>query len=124
MGKIRIILGISLLIVGVFVIGYPMFVSWQIVEGKREIPYFFKEEVKEEGYKNGTINNLNNNLNEISPSEIEGKMQNIVERELSKLLPVKDITQLLNLIAWSIIAAIFIFGGGQIAQLGIKLFRV
>ena len=100
-----------------------MFVSWQIVEGKREVPHFFEEKAGETNYENESVNALNNNLNELSEKDVEDKMQNIIGRELSKFFPAEDINQLLNLVAWSIIAAIFVFGGGQFAQLGIKLFR-
>jgi hypothetical protein len=42
---------------------------------------------------------------------------------LKEILPAEAITKMLNLIVWSILAGIFIFGGSQISSLGIKLLK-
>ena len=45
----------------------------------------------------------------------------MIGEQLKGIIPVDSVSNLLNLIAWSIFAAILIFGGAQIASLGIKL---
>jgi hypothetical protein len=57
----------------------------------------------------------------VENQEIQDQLQKLVQDQLKGMLPANSIPQLLNLISWSILATILIFGGGQIASLGIKL---
>lgn len=54
---------------------------------------------------------------------IEAQLQGLLQEQLKGLLPAGSIPQILNLMSWSIFAGILIFGGGQIAGLGIKLIK-
>ena len=50
-------------------------------------------------------------------------IQEQIEKQLEKLLPKDTLPKLLNLVAWSILAGILIFGGSQISNIGIKLIK-
>jgi hypothetical protein len=50
-------------------------------------------------------------------------MNKIVGEQIKEMLPADAFSRILNLFVWSIFAGIFIFGGGQIANIGIKIIR-
>lgn len=50
-------------------------------------------------------------------------IQALLSQQLKGMIPVDTIPKLLNLLSWSVLATILIFGGGQIASLGIKLLK-
>jgi len=47
----------------------------------------------------------------------------MIGEQLQGLLPANSINQFFNLIVWSMLAFILIFGGSQISGLGIKLIK-
>jgi hypothetical protein len=106
------ILGWGLLIIGVIMIGWTLYSSYNIFTGKTAAPEVFKEEVltSEESLP-------------ASPSEIQKEMEKIIGEQLKKILPVDTMLGLLNLAVWSMLAFILVFGGGQISSLGIKLIK-
>ncbi len=58
---------------------------------------------------------------------LEEQFREIVSQQLKEVLPVEALSDTLfkslNLLVWSLGAGIFIFGGAQIAGLGIKLIK-
>ena len=52
---------------------------------------------------------------------IQQQINEAVGQQITGILPIGEINKLLDLISWSILAGILIFGGGQIASLGIRL---
>lgn len=103
---IKKILGITLIILGLAVIAYGLYTSFNIFSGKAAPPEIFKTSPPTQG---------------AGSQDIQGQLQDMVGEQLKGLLPVNSITTLLNLISWSIFAGLLIFGGVQIAGLGIKL---
>ncbi len=80
--------------------------SYKIFTGQKEVPQIFKYQQEEE------------------IGEIEGEqVQELIRKELGKVMPQEFISNLFNLIAWSIFVMIIIFAGGKISGIGIKLLK-
>ena len=106
---IKKILGLILLFVGLIIILYSLYSSFNIFTAKTSAPEIFKVQELTTGQKGA--------------SGVEAQIQQMISEQLKGMLPVGSFSQLLNLIAWSILAGILIFGGSQIASLGIKLIK-
>ena len=59
----------------------------------------------------------------VVPQVFEMELESMVSEQLKGLLPTDFLPELLNLMSWSILAGILIFGGSQISYLGIKLIK-
>ncbi len=103
MGFIKKIIGWVLLLLGLIIIFYSLYSSYNIFTTKTQAPEIFSVAEKE-GITTGTI-------------------EEMVQQQLKGVLPTESVIGLLNLIAWSIFAGILIFGGGQVAGLGIRLVK-
>ena len=105
------IVGSLLLIGGVSVIGWTLMSSFNIFTAKTPVPEFFKIPVEKTSTQTG------------GSQDIQEQMQQMISEQLKGFLPTNSITQFLNLAVWSILAGLLIFGGTQIAGLGIKLMK-
>lgn len=99
------ILGIILLIVGLLLIILPLWQTYSIFTGKAMPAQVFKKPV---------VLQMNQN---VSALDIQGQIQNA----LIKVIPIDFIDNTLNLITWLILVWILMYGGGQIAGIGVKL---
>ncbi|MDP2864406.1 MAG: hypothetical protein Q8N73_01980 [bacterium] len=110
--KARKVIGWLLLLIGLIIIFYGLFTSYNIFTGKSPGPAVFKMPEKEAVLpQQGKIQSL------------EGQMEEMIGEQLKGMLPVDFIPKLLNLISWSIMAGILIFAGTQISSLGIRLIK-
>lgn len=111
--NLRKILGLILLIIGLGVIFWSIFTSLDIFTAKKEAPEIFKltETLKP------LIIEKNNS------QDIESIIERSMQDQLKGILPSGFLPKLLNLISWSIIAGLLIFGGTQISSLGVKLMK-
>lgn len=98
-------------LVGVSTILFTLYSSYNIFTGKTAVPEIFSIETKETQSTQGKI-----------PTNQEDVGQ-IISEQLKNLLPIDTFSKLLNLTIWTMGAGIFIFGGSQIASLGIKLIK-
>jgi len=96
--------GLILLVLGLIIIFYSLYSSFNIFTAKAAPPEIFKAEPSAQG-------------------TVAGSIQAQIEEQLKGMLPVDSVPTLLNLISWSIFAGILIFAGAQIAGLGIKLIK-
>jgi hypothetical protein len=110
------IFGWLLLLVGLAIIGWTLSSSYNIFTGKAEIPAIFKIETKE------TITPTTGKI-PTTQAELQKEMGKMIGEQLKEIIPVDTLPKLLNLITWSILAGILIFGGAQISGLGIKLLK-
>jgi len=106
--KTNKIFGLILLIIGVAIIIYGLYSSFKIFTAKETAPEIFKTQAQ-------TITE--------KPEGVEQEMGKAVGEQLQKMLPTDSVPRLLNLISWSLWAAILIFSRTQIAGLGIKLLK-
>ena len=100
------IIGYILLAVGLLLIMVPLYQTYNIFSGKTPPPVVFKTAPVSEP-KN------------TNPFDIGQQVQNAV----TKALPIDLINSTLNLVSWMILLVVLMFGGGQIANLGIKLLK-
>ena len=99
------IIGYILLIIGVLLIAGPLWQTYNIFTGKAQPAQIFMKAVP-----------LTENSN-VSATDIQGQIQNA----LIKVLPVDSINNTLNLSIWMLLMWILIYGGGKIADIGVKL---
>lgn len=114
--KLTKILGWVIFFIGLGIIFWAIFNSYNIFTGKSQAPEIFKVEEKEATTPTkGKV--------PTTPTELQKEMEKMIVEQLKTILPVDTLPKLLNLITWSIFAAILFFGGSQIAGLGIKLIK-
>jgi len=114
-GKLQKILGWLLFLIGLTIIVGSLYFSYNIFLAKKLPPEIFKIEKE-----NKVVVNVKNK-NQFTSEELEEQMRMLVAEELKELIPKETLNTFLNLIAWSVFVGILIFGGSQIALLGIKM---
>lgn len=107
------IFGWILLFLGVAIICWGLYSSFNIFTGKTNAPEVFKieKEVKIP---------LTSQEKSKSP---ESQIKEMMGEQLKEMLPADFLPQLSNLISWSIFVGILTFGGAQISGIGIKLLK-
>jgi len=99
------IIGIILLVLGLLMVGWSILYTYNIIQGKTDLPeFFFSQEVEE-----------------ISPQSNE--IEETVREQIENILPQSSVYRLLNLIVWAIFAWIVILAGGKISSLGIGMLK-
>lgn len=111
------IFGWGLLILGLLIICWTLYSSYNIFTGKGAVPPLFKTETEQISAQ------IPEGQFSASPGEIQEQAGKILGEQLKAILPAETLPKTLNLIVWSILAGILIFGGSQISSLGIKLLR-
>jgi len=101
------IAGYILLSIGILLIILPLWQTYNIFTGSAMPSQVFK--------KPATLQ-VNQN---VSALDIQGQMQNA----LIKIIPIDFINNILNLGTWLLLMWILIYGGGKIADIGIKLLK-
>ena len=114
------IFGIVLLIIGLFIILWSLYASYNIFTNKTVAPQVFSATKISQNKLSEPIKIAPQKL---SPEQIQENIQRAMQNQLIKTLPPNFFSKLLNLISWSIFAWILILGGGKIAGLGIKLIK-
>ncbi|MFH1841187.1 MAG: hypothetical protein ABH800_00170 [Candidatus Nealsonbacteria bacterium] len=103
-GKIS---GFLLLFLGLAVIFYSLYSSFNIFTAKTEAPEIFVLEKQDS----------------VSGGSLQIELQEAISEQLKGFLPANSLPKLFNLLAWSIFAGILIFAGTQVSILGIKLIK-
>lgn len=98
------IIGYALLVVGILLIVLPLWQTYSIFTGKSQPAQIFQKPVVLQETKT-------------SIADIQGQVQNA----LLKVLPIDFINSTLNLVTWLVLMWILIYGGGKIADIGVKL---
>ena len=113
MGSSKIV-GWVLLFLGLLIISYSLYSSYQIFTGEKQAPEIFateesSEELSQEGIKIP-----------LPGMEVEFPLPEQLQKifSLGLLSP-----KIFNLVSWSIWASLLIFGGSIISSLGIKLIK-
>lgn len=103
------IIGWVVFAAGLAVIACTLIFSYNIFVGKAEVPVFFDQE---------------NQIRETAASDsLEDRIGEMAREEIKNLIPLDAVSTVFNLAVWSAFAFIFIFGGFQVASLGIKLIK-
>lgn len=109
--EVEKIFGWILLLVGVLIIIWALYSSYNIFTAKSPVPEIFKME-------QGEVLSQ-----EKEDQDIQSQMGDIVKEQLKGLIPAEGIPKLFNLGIWTMLATILIFGGAQVSKLGIKLIK-
>jgi hypothetical protein len=104
------IIGWILLITGLAVIAATLYFSYTIFTGKMEAPDIFKPEKSKAA--------LTVPLNQ---QDIQNSIDEAIQEQINNIVPSEFINKLLNLISWSIFAAILIFAGSKISGIGVRM---
>jgi len=118
------VVGWLLLLGGVVMIFYMVYVSYNIFMGKMAAPDIFSSAGLAKNIQtSGNIKTPVKNVSQQSQLEqvIQDQLGKVVGDALKNVLPGEVIFKILDLISWSIFASIIFFAGAQIAGLGIKL---
>jgi len=113
----KTIIGWITFLTGISIIVFALYSSYNIFTGKASVPEFFQFEEKTitPTTQKGKI--------PTSPEEIQQQLGTMIGEQLKGLLPEDFLPKILNLVVWSMLAGILIFGGSQISGLGIKLLK-
>lgn len=101
------IIGYILLAAGLTMIGWSLFQSYLIFTDRAVPPAIFKEQQKVSTGNNG--------------QELQQQLESALAKQFSSLIPSDIVTKTFNLLIWSVLSGIFIFGGSQIAGIGVKM---
>jgi hypothetical protein len=107
MSLIKKFLGLILLFLGLAVIFYGLYSSYNIFTAKTAAPQIFNLEKQSSSQSSGA----------------QAQLEETISQQLKGMFPTDSVPKLLNLLSWSVFAGILIFGGSQIATLGIKLIK-
>lgn len=110
------IIGFLLLSIGLLVIFWSVYSSYEIFTVKREIPQMFRivKQTQESTTKKSSD----------AQEQLEGIMEGVLGEKINEVLPPEFLPKILNLVSWSMLAGLLIFSGNQIASLGIKLIKI
>ena len=110
--------GWGLIVIGVGIIFWTLYSSYNIFVGKTPPPEVFKIEKPKTQAPAPPKKKL-----PATQEELQKQLSEIFAQQLMEILPPETLPRLLNLISWSIFAGILIFGASQIANLGIKILK-
>ncbi len=107
--------GWLLLLLGLAIILYSLYSSWQIFTAKVPAPEVFElSSVK----GSGAAGDLN-----LEILGLDIQLKKVLDSQIQQMLPSDTVPKFLNLFSWSILAGILVFGGAQVSSLGIKLLK-
>ncbi len=108
------VFGWLLLSVGIIIIIWTLYSSYNIFTGQTDMPEIFSSSA--ESYR-GPAEAFGEG------GEISTQMQEMLGEQLKEFIPMNTLPKMLNLSIWTMLAGLLIFGGSQISNLGIKLIK-
>jgi len=133
------IIGYLLLAIGLGIIFWSVFASYDIFTAKKEAPKVFSyasggivnlEKKDIDTSKEVTIDqskltdpNYLKSLEAEQKAQVEDMVKNQISGQLKEMIPEEFTLKILNLSSWSMLVFILIFAGSKISGLGIKLMK-
>ncbi|MDD4990511.1 MAG: hypothetical protein PHW31_04400 [Candidatus Pacebacteria bacterium] len=111
------IIGFFLLFLGVIMILWGVWDSYQIFTAKKPAPDIFK--ISQVEQQTAVKQNSTANPQEM----IQQQLQQTIQEQLKNILPAEFTNRILNLTAWSIFMAILVLAGGKISTIGASLLK-
>ncbi|MDD2697155.1 MAG: hypothetical protein PHE52_03320 [Candidatus Pacebacteria bacterium] len=105
------IAGWVVFLAGILIIGWTLLTSYNIFTAKALLPEFFQ------------MPESQTSVQQTTTQDAQAQLQQMIGEQLKGILPFDSLYKFLNLAVWSMLAFVLIFGGGQIANLGIKLIK-
>ena len=109
------IFGWTLLVIGVLIIIWVIWTSFEIFTAQRPAYEIFKLSTTQDISLKKDGGNL-----EI---QIQEQMQQIIKEQFKEMFPPEFLIKLFNLMSWSIFAIILFMGGEKLAVIGIRLLK-
>ena len=109
------IVGWVILSLGLITIFWSLYTSFLIFTGRTNPPELFQAEEVDPLPKRAEM--------PMTQEALEQEMERLIGEQISGLIPEGAIPDILNLMAWSIMTGIMIFGGSRLAEIGIKLLK-
>ncbi len=106
------IIGWLVFLLGILMIVFTIYNTYNIFTGKSPAPQIiaFNVEKSKASTQGGALTG-------------QDQTTQMISQQLGNLLPLDSLPLILNLLVWTIGAGVLIFGGAQIAGLGIKLIK-
>ena len=117
--KSKKLVGWILLGIGLALIFWTLYTTYTIFAGKAKAPQIFKTQEATETPSSGVSGQPL--TNEQAQEQAQQEMRQLVQEQLREMVPPEFMSKILNMISWSILAGILIFGGSRIAFIGIRL---
>ena len=105
----KIIIGYVLIILGLLMIAWPLWQSYNIFMGKSSAPLVFQTPENIGSVAGGT--------------DLQSQITQSIQKQLGQIASPATITKTLNLIAWTLLAFILITAGSAVASIGTKMIR-
>jgi len=107
------VIGYCLLFLGLGIIFWGLYSSYNIFTGQTTAPEIFAVEKaqKETSSPKGTL------------EDIQKQVGQLIETQFQEMIPEGSVPRFMNLISWSIFIGIIIFGASRISLLGINLIK-
>jgi len=112
-------LGFLLILAGVCLIFFSLYLSFKVFFGKENPPLIFKETLKEKKEER-IISQKNLDLEKM----LQIQSQAALKEALSEILPEEKVNKFLNLSVFSLFVFILIFASGQMVSMGLKLINL
>ena len=112
-------LGFFLILVGVFLVFFSLYLSFKVFFGKENPPLIFKETLKE---KKEESKIFQKNLDPEKILQIQSK--EALKEALSEIFPEEKVNKFLNLFVFSLFIFILIFTSSQMVTMGLKLINL
>ena len=110
------ILGYVLLATGLIMILLSLYFSFRIFTDKSSVPEIFKTQSQ-------ALNISGENAGNFDSNNIQDQMGKLINEKIKEILPFEFLLKFLNLLSWSLLAWILIYGGSIISGIGIKLLK-
>lgn len=109
------IFGWTLLTIGVLIITWGIWTSFEIFTAQRPVYEIFKLPTTQDvSFKKGEGS---------LETQTQEQMQQIIKEQFKEMFPPEFLIKLLNLMSWSIFAIILFMGGEKLAVIGIRLLK-
>ena len=112
---IRKISGWTLLAIGVLIIIWGIWTSFEIFTAQRPVYEIFKVSTAQEVSLRKETGSIETQMQE--------QMQQVIIEQFKEMFPPDFLIKLLNLMSWSIFAIILFMGGEKLAVIGIRLLK-
>ena len=112
------IIGWVFVFIGIVIISYSIYSSFNIFTGKSLAPEIFSVSLEQiSRYREEA--DSNQNLEE----QAKNQANEMVKQQLGEMIPDGSFPKFFNLISWSLFTGILIFAGSKISEIGIRLVK-
>lgn len=112
----KIIIGWTLLALGVLILLWAGWSSYEIFTGSRPLPELFENVIKQ------PTDQTDETTSPVDSGEnLELAIKETLKEQLSNIMPSEFMSKMMNLGSWAILVGILIFVGSKVAIIGIKL---